>query len=77
MKAIQVSIDEALLAQLDADAEVKKDGRSAVLRRAVKSYLEQRHAAEIRSQYQRAYGAKPGLGDEFSGWEEQGSWPNP
>jgi len=75
MKAIQVSIDEGLLAQLDADAEVKKDGRSAVLRRAVKAYLEQRRAAEIRAQYQRAYSAKPGLGDDFSGWEDQGSWP--
>ena len=77
MKAIQVNIDEGLLAQLDADAEVKKDGRSAVLRRAVRAYLEQRQAAEIRAQYQRAYGDKSGLGDEYSGWEDQGSWPKP
>lgn len=75
MKAIQTSIDEGLLARLDADAEVKRDGRSAVLRRAVRAYLGQRRAAEIRAQYQRAYGSTPGLGDEFSGWEEQGSWP--
>ena len=77
MKAIQVNIDEGLLAQLDADAEVRKDGRSAVLRRAVRAYLDQRQAAEIRAQYQRAYGNKPGLGEEYSGWEDQGSWPKP
>lgn len=71
MKAIQISIDESLLAQLDADTEVRKDGRSAVLRRAVRAYLEQRRAAEIHAQYQRAYGSKPGLDDEFSGWEDQ------
>ena len=79
MKAIQVNIDEGLLSQLDADAEVKKDGRSAVFRRAVRAYLKHRRAEEIRDQYQRAYGSEPapepGLGDEFSGWEDQGSWP--
>ena len=81
MKAIQVSIDEGLLTQLDADAEVKKDGRSAVFRRAVRAYLKHRRAEEIREQYQRAYGPEPGskpaLGDEFSGWQDQGSWPEP
>ena len=75
MKAIQISIDEGLLAQLDADAEVRKDGRSAVFRRAVRAYLKHRRAEEIRAQYQRAYGSAPRLEDDFSGWEDQGSWP--
>lgn len=75
MKAIQISMDEGLLARLDADAEVKKDGRSAVFRRAVRAYLEQRREEEIRAQYQRAYGSTTGLGDDFAGWEDQGSWP--
>ena len=44
MKAIQISMDESLLAQLDADEEVKRDGRSAVFRRAVSSYLRNRRA---------------------------------
>jgi len=35
MRAIQITLDERLLADLDADDEVKRDGRSAVLRRAV------------------------------------------
>jgi metal-responsive CopG/Arc/MetJ family transcriptional regulator len=73
MKSIQVRIHKGLSAQLDAEA--RKDGRSAVLRPAIRAYLEQRRAAEIRAQYQRAYGAESGLGDEFSGWEDQGSWP--
>jgi len=34
-------------------------------------------AAEIRAQYQAAYGAAPGIGEEFSGWEDQGAWPKP
>jgi metal-responsive CopG/Arc/MetJ family transcriptional regulator len=36
MKAIQVTFDERLLCQFDADDEVRRDGRSAVLRRAVR-----------------------------------------
>jgi len=77
MKAIQISMDESLLAQLDADEEVQRDGRSAVFRRAVSAYLRNRRANEIRERYQAAYGNRPGLSDEFDGWETQGSWPDP
>ncbi|MGH9319799.1 MAG: ribbon-helix-helix protein, CopG family [Vicinamibacteria bacterium] len=42
MKPVQVLIDEPLLAPLDADEEVRRDGRSAVLRRAIREYLRRR-----------------------------------
>jgi metal-responsive CopG/Arc/MetJ family transcriptional regulator len=74
MKAIQVSFDEALLRQLDADEEVRRDGRSAVLRRATVAYLRRKRAAEIGESYRKGY-ATPGLGPEFEGWEGQGEWP--
>jgi metal-responsive CopG/Arc/MetJ family transcriptional regulator len=35
MKPIQITIEERLLQQLDADDEVKRKGRSAVIRQAV------------------------------------------
>ena len=75
MKAIQVSVDEKLLAALDADEEVRRLGRSAVLRRIAAEYLERRRRGEVRSQYQKAYGTGGGLGDEYQGWENQGAWP--
>jgi metal-responsive CopG/Arc/MetJ family transcriptional regulator len=75
MKAIQITLDEALLARLDADDEVRRDGRSAVLRRAADQYLRNRRKRAIADQYLKAYGASPGLGAEFSGWEDQGTWP--
>jgi metal-responsive CopG/Arc/MetJ family transcriptional regulator len=77
MKAIQVSVDEDLLARLDADEEVRRDGRSAVLRRAAELYLRQRRSRAIASAYERAYGRTPGLGPEFAEWEGEGSWPEP
>jgi metal-responsive CopG/Arc/MetJ family transcriptional regulator len=75
MKAIQVTLDDDLLARLDADEEVRRDGRSAVLRRAAEQYLRRRRQRAIRQQYLEAYGTGTGLGPEFSGWEDEGAWP--
>ena len=75
MRAVQITLDERLLARLDADSEVRRYGRSAVLRRAAEEYLRRRRKRTIASQYAKAYGAQPNLGAEFSGWEEEGSWP--
>ena len=68
-------MDERLLHRLDADPEVKRDGRSAVLRRAVALYLRRRRARQVSESYARAYGQGEGLGDEFAGWEHEGVWP--
>jgi metal-responsive CopG/Arc/MetJ family transcriptional regulator len=75
MRAIQVTFDEGLLAELDASEEVRREGRSAVLRRAAAEYLARRHRDEIAESYARAYGDGAGLGEDFAGWGEQGQWP--
>jgi metal-responsive CopG/Arc/MetJ family transcriptional regulator len=75
MKPVQVLIDEPLLAELDADEEVRRDGRSAVLRRAIRDYLKRRRRRAIARPYREAYANGNGLGDEFEGWEKQGHWP--
>ncbi len=74
MKAIQVMLDEDLVARLDESAEVRAEGRSAVLRRAAVEYLDRRRREAIADQYRKAYSGAAGLGDEFAGWEDQGSW---
>ena len=75
MKAIQITFDEELLRRLDADDEVKRDGRSAVLRRAVAAYLRRRRSRMIADQYAKAYQSEHGLGSAFDGWENEGAWP--
>ena len=79
MKAVQVMFDERLLARLDATPEVRRDGRSAVLRRAVEHYLDRRRRWAISEGYRAAYGegstAAP-VADELDGWAEQGAWPD-
>jgi len=74
MKAIQITVDERLLARLDADAEVKRDGRSAVLRRAVTQYLEKKRRTAIAHAYRRGYGKHPAKG-EFAAWADEAVWP--
>ena len=72
MKAIQFTIDEGLLTELDAAPEVQRDGRSAVLRRAISTYLRDQRERTITEGYRNAYSQGGGLGPEFAGWEDQG-----
>ena len=69
--------DEALLARLDASEEVRREGRSAVLRRAAAEFLQRRQRHLIAEQYRAAYaGGRGGVGGkELDGWSEEGSWP--
>ena len=74
-KAIQFTIDEALLRRIDRDPEVKRRGRSAFLRHAAEEYLGRRRAQEIRAAYQRGYAHAP-FPDAFGPWPPEGrEWP--
>ena len=68
-------MDEELLKVLDASEEVRRDGRSAVLRRAAAEYLRRQRKEIIATQYHRAYRDAAGLRDELEGWGEEVHWP--
>ncbi len=55
MKTVQVMLDEELLAEMDADEEVKREGRSAFLRRSARELLRQRRRERIADAYRRGY----------------------
>ena len=77
MKAIQITMDEELLTRLDADEQVQRLGRSAVLRQVALEYIARRKRQAVAEQYRRAYaGVAAGLGPELEAWEEQGVWPS-
>lgn len=71
---IQVTLDQALLARLDAHPEVRKRGRSAVLREAAANYLAQKATEEIDGQYAEGYGRFPQTDEELD-WGESRVWP--
>ena len=75
MKPIQILIDERLLSALDADEEVRKHGRSAVLRRAAAEYLRHSRSRRIAEQYRQAYAGETLASEELEGWVSEGVWP--
>ena len=75
MRAIQITCDERLLAKLDSDEEVKREGRSAVIRRAVADYLRKKRRATIADAYRRAYGKQPAELD-LAGWAKERQYEN-
>ena len=75
MKAIQVTIDEALLERLDMDPAVRERGRSAVLREAAAAYLAGKDAEDISRRYRVGYGDAAALDIELGGWAREGVWP--
>jgi len=74
MKPLQITMDEALLKRLDADEEVKRDGRSAVVRRAVAEYLRRRRRLQVAESYRRGYAS--GVSEELADWVGEGTWPD-
>ena len=75
MKPIQVLFDEGLLRALDGDEEVRKHGRSAVLRQAAADYLRRSRSRRIAEQYRQAYSGDFQISEELHGWASEGVWP--
>jgi len=75
MKPVQILIDDELPAGLDEDDEVRRSGRSKVLRRLISAYLESRRDARRDAQYRQGYGDGLRVSEELDGWGEEGSWP--
>jgi metal-responsive CopG/Arc/MetJ family transcriptional regulator len=76
MKAVQVAFEEGTLSELDARDEVKREGRSAVLRRVTEEYLRRRREEEISEKYRQGYADGKGLGEEWEGWVEEAACPD-
>jgi len=78
VKSIQISMDQDLLSELDAAPETLGRGRSAVIREAVRQYLDTRRRARIDAAYARAYGGKADevLAD-FGPLMGAQTWPEP
>ena len=77
MKAVQINFTEAILEQLDADAKVRRLGRSEVIRRLAVAYLRERRERQIEQAYARGYGPDfPPAQEEMEGLGEKLLWPD-
>ncbi len=76
MKTIQITIDEALLKELDQIIKKTKESRSAIIRNAILSYLRQRRITKMEEKHKKGYEKNPIREDEFSVWEDEQVWGN-
>ena len=71
MKSVWIRFPEDLLERLDADEDVQRLGRSAIVRRIAEGYLRRRDEKKIAEEYARGYGPDfPPIEEELEGWVE-------
>ena len=75
-RPVQVSLDTALLKQIDSDPEAKKHGRSAFIRAAVELYLVAKRKRAIDTQIKRAFSrTSDELLEDVAELIESQAWP--
>ncbi len=75
-RAVQISVDSDLLDQIDADSEVRENGRSAFIRSAVQLYLKAKERRAIEARLAQAYTGQAGsLLDEVEVLMGRQAWP--
>lgn len=76
-KPVQISIDEELLREVDADPEARSAGRSAFVRSAIHLYLQAKRRRGIDEAIRRAYdGGADELLAEIEDLLEAQTWPD-
>jgi metal-responsive CopG/Arc/MetJ family transcriptional regulator len=75
-QSVQISLPEELLKEIDRRAETKAHGRSAVVQRALRLYLDQVRRQETDLAYERAYGGRADeVFDEMGPLLKRQRWP--
>lgn len=78
VRPVQISLDEDLLARIDADPEARAEGRSAFVRAAVALYLRVKERRAIDDALRRAYqGEADAMLSEAEGLVGAQAWPDP
>jgi metal-responsive CopG/Arc/MetJ family transcriptional regulator len=65
MKTVQMTLDEALVDEVDRAAETLGTSRSAFTREALRAALARRHELELEHRHRAGYEAKPVVAGEF------------
>ena len=75
MKTIQMTLDDALLARMDAVVESLETTRSAFIRKAVEEELRRQYILNLERQHAEGYAKYPEQPGEFDIWHDQQAWP--
>lgn len=75
MNTVQIVLDEALLRAADAAAQRAKLNRSALVREALKQYLQQLRTEDLERQDRRGFERHPVDAQDAVFWEKAAAWP--
>lgn len=74
MKTVQMTLDEALVAEVDKAARKLHTSRSGFARDALRRAIRDLRAKELEEKHRRGYEQAPVSEGEFSVWEEEQEW---
>ena len=75
MKTVQMTLDEALIAEVDRIATQLGSTRSAFTREALRQAIKQIELEEKERKHREGYARQPVVSEEFSDWEDEQVWP--
>jgi metal-responsive CopG/Arc/MetJ family transcriptional regulator len=76
MQTIQIVLDEHLLRATDDAARRVKLNRSALVRQALRDYLDKLRIAELESRDLQGFERLPDTADDLDAWERAATWPH-
>ena len=77
IRTVQMTMDEALLEQVDSTSDRLGLSRSAFIREALQQAIERIHIAELERKHAAGYARKPVEPGEFDVWEAEQAWSLP
>lgn len=75
MQTVQIVLDEKLLRATDDAARRAKLDRSALVREALREYLDKAQVAELERSDRRGFERLPDTADDLDAWERAAAWP--
>lgn len=76
-KAIQVTMDSALLEAVDEAMRELDVSRSALIRAALEEYLRQVRRRRLERQHAEGYARTPQVAEEYEPWDAEQVWDQP
>jgi metal-responsive CopG/Arc/MetJ family transcriptional regulator len=77
MRTVQMTLDDALVQEIDRVVKQLGTTRSAFARDALQAALAQVRRQAMEHKHQQGYVRKPVTSDEFSAWEDEQVWVEP
>ena len=74
MRTVQMTLDDALVQEIDQVVKQLGTTRSAFARDALRAALAQVHCKEMEQQHREGYARQPVRPGEFSDWEDEQVW---